>query len=69
MVDLFSKAICGAAASAGAPCVDVYHAFNGKGGRTFDGPFVAPDTVHFSQRGHDVVARLLAKRGYAPLER
>lgn len=69
VVDLFSKAICGAAASARVPCVDVYHAFNGKDGWTFDGPFVAPDTVHFSQRGHDVVARLLAKRGYAPLGR
>jgi lysophospholipase L1-like esterase len=69
VVDLFSKAICGAAASARVSCVDIYHAFNGKGGRTFDGPFVAPDTVHFSQRGHDVVARLLAKRGYAPLKR
>jgi lysophospholipase L1-like esterase len=69
VVDLFSKAICRAAATARVPCVDVYHAFNGKDGRKFDGPFVAPDTVHFSQRGHDVVARLLAKRGYAPLER
>jgi lysophospholipase L1-like esterase len=69
VVDLFSKAICSAAASARVPCVDVYHAFTGKAGRKFDGPFVAPDTVHFSQRGHDVVAQLLAKLGYAPLQR
>ena len=69
VVDLFSKEICRAAASARVLCVDIYHALNGSDGRKFDGPFVAPDTVHFSQRGHDVVARLLAKLGYAPLQR
>lgn len=69
VVDMFSAAICKAAAGARVPCIDMYHALNGADGRTFDGPYVAKDHVHLNQRGHDLVARLLAKRGYAPLQR
>jgi lysophospholipase L1-like esterase len=69
VVDAFSKAICGAAAGARLPCADVYHAFNGPGGTSFDGRLVAEDHVHPNQRGQTLIANLLAKLGYAPLRR
>ena len=69
VVDAFSKAICGAAAAAKVPCADVYHAFNGPNGTRYDGPYVASDHVHPNQKGHALIAGLLAKLGYAPLHR
>jgi len=67
--DALNAAICKAAAAAKLTCVDVYHAFNGPGGSRFDGPYVAADHVHPNQRGHALIARLLERLGYAPLNR
>jgi hypothetical protein len=50
-----------------APCTDVYDAFNGPSGRRFDGSYVAADHVHPNQRGHALIASMLAKFGCAPL--
>ena len=65
--DALNTAICAAAASAKVPCADVYHAFNGPNGTRFDGPYVAADHVHPNQKGHTLIAALLAKFGYSPL--
>jgi lysophospholipase L1-like esterase len=67
--DALTTAICAAAASAKVPCADVYHAFNGPHGARFDGPYVSSDHVHPNQKGHNLIAALLAKFGYAPLHR
>ena len=67
VVDAFAEAICRAAAHAKIPCADVYHAFNGPSGTRFDGSYVAADHVHPNQRGHALIASLLANFGYAPL--
>jgi lysophospholipase L1-like esterase len=67
VVDTYSKAICGAAVRAKVPCADFYHAFNGPNGTRFDGPYVSVDHVHPNQRGHALIAALLARFGYAPL--
>jgi lysophospholipase L1-like esterase len=67
VVDRFSRAICTAAKVKGVRCADVYHAFNGPNGTRFDGRYVASDHVHPNQRGHTLIAALLAKLGYAPL--
>ena len=69
IVDLYSKAICGAVAKAKLRCVDIYHALNGPGGTRFAGPFLAKDVTHLNQHGNDVVAALLTKSGYTPLHR
>jgi lysophospholipase L1-like esterase len=69
VVDAYSKAICGAAARARVPCADVYHAFNGRAGTRYDGRYVAGDHVHPNQRGHALIAKLLARLGYGPLRR
>jgi hypothetical protein len=69
VVDTYSKAICDAAARSMVPCADVYHAFNGRDGTRFDGPYVAADHVHPNQRGHALIAALLANLRYAPLRR
>ena len=67
VVDALDTAICAAAARAHLPCADVYHAFNGPSGTRWDGRYVAADHVHPNQRGHTLIATLLAKLGYAPL--
>ena len=67
VVDALDTAICAAAAHAHLPCADVYHAFNGPSGTRWDGRYVAADHVHPNQRGHTLIATLLAKLGYAPL--
>ncbi len=67
VVDAFSAAICSTARAHHLPCADVYHAFNGPTGTRFDGPHVAADHVHPNQRGHELIAKLLAGLGYGPL--
>jgi lysophospholipase L1-like esterase len=69
VVDLYARVICAVAARHHVPCADVYHAFNGPSGRSFDGRFVARDRIHPNQRGHRVIATLLIKLGFAPLAR
>ena len=67
IVDALNEAICKAASQAKLLCVDVYHAFNGPSGTRFAGPYMASDGTHPNQRGHTLIAALLAKVGWAPL--
>jgi acyl-CoA thioesterase-1 len=67
VLDRFAAVTCSAAAAYGARCGDVYRAFNGSAGTRSAGAFLAADHDHASQRGHQVIADLLAKFGIAPL--
>ena len=69
VLDRFAAVTCAAAKAAGARCGDVYHAFNGSGGTLSAGTLLAADHDHASAKGHQVIAALLARFGYAPLVR
>jgi len=59
--------ICKAAQANGFTCADIYHAFNGPDGLTPSGDLLAKDYTHPSDKGNEVIARVLADLGYAPL--
>jgi lysophospholipase L1-like esterase len=67
--DLFTAIPCRLATQYHAVCVDTYHAFNGAAGLKDAGPLLAPDHTHPNQRGHNLIAALLVKAGWAPLHR
>ena len=69
VLDRFAAVTCAAAKAAGARCGDTYHAFNGAGGTLAAGTLLAPDHDHASAKGHQAIAALLARFGYAPLVR
>jgi lysophospholipase L1-like esterase len=66
VLDRFASVTCAAATAYGARCADVYHAFNGSTGLRSAGAFLAPDHDHASQRGHQVIADLLARFPFVP---
>lgn len=60
--DAWNVMLCRSARRHGLTCVDIYHAFNGAGGRSApDGLVQAQDYTHPSQAGNDLIAGLLAK--------
>jgi len=65
--DAFNVAACKVAAEHDAPCVDVYHAFNGADGADDAGPLLAADHTHPSAEGHELIAELIMDTGLAPL--
>ncbi|WP_392544287.1 SGNH/GDSL hydrolase family protein [Oryzobacter telluris] len=65
--DAWNTMLCASATQHGFDCIDLYHAFNGADGSTASGDLVAADYTHPSQKGNDLIARLLTERGYAPL--
>jgi lysophospholipase L1-like esterase len=65
--DAWTTMLCDSATSNGFDCVDVYHAFNGPDGSKPSADLLADDYTHPSQQGNDEIARLLTKRGVAPL--
>jgi lysophospholipase L1-like esterase len=65
--DTWNEAQCAAADAAGFECIDVHHAFNGADGRSPAGALLAPDYLHPSQEGNDVIAALLADVALSPL--
>jgi lysophospholipase L1-like esterase len=66
VLDRFALVTCAAAKTYGARCGDVYHAFNGATGLRSAGAYLAPDHDHASQRGHQVIAQLLATFPFVP---
>jgi lysophospholipase L1-like esterase len=66
VLDRFAVVTCGAATAYGARCADVYHTFNGATGLRSAGAYLAPDHDHASQRGHQVMANLLAAFPFVP---
>jgi lysophospholipase L1-like esterase len=67
VVDAWSAMICEAAQANGFTCADIYHAFNGSDGLTPSGDLLAKDYTHPSDKGHEVIARVLTDLGFAPL--
>ena len=67
VLDAWSAMICKAATSNGFTCADIYHAFNGLDGLTPAADLLAEDTVHPSDKGNEVIARVLTDLGFAPL--
>ena len=59
--------ICQAAEANGFGCADIYHAFNGSDGLTPSGDLLGKDYTHPSDKGNEVIARILTDLGFAPL--
>jgi lysophospholipase L1-like esterase len=67
VLDAWNSMICKAAQTNGFTCADIYHAFNGPDGLTFSGDLLAKDNTHPSDKGNEVIAKVLTDLGYAPL--
>ena len=67
VVDAWSAMICEAAQANDFTCVDIYHAFNGSDGLTPSGDLLGKDYTHPSDKGNEVIARVLTDLGFAPL--
>jgi lysophospholipase L1-like esterase len=67
VVDAWSAMICEAAQVNGFTCADIYYAFNGSDGLTPSGDLLAKDYTHPSDKGNEVITRVLTDLGYAPL--
>ena len=67
VVDAWSAMVCEAAQANGFTCADIYHAFNGSDGLTPSGDLLGKDYTHPSDKGNEVIARVLTDLGYAPL--
>jgi len=67
VLDAWSTMVCEAAQENGFTCADIYHTFNGAAGLTPSGDLLAKDYTHPSDKGNEVIARVLADLGYAPL--
>jgi lysophospholipase L1-like esterase len=59
--------ICKSAKANGFGCADLSKAFNGPDGMKPSGDLLADDYTHPSDKGNEVIARVLADLGYAPL--
>ena len=59
--------ICDSASANGFTCADIYHAFNGPDGTKASGDLLAPDYIHPSQEGNDLITTVLVERGFAPI--
>ena len=67
VVDAWSAMVCETAQANGFTCADIYHTFNGHAGLTPSGDLLGKDYTHPSDKGNEVIARVLADLGYAPL--
>ena len=69
VLDAWSAMTCKAAKANGFACADTYHAFNGPDGlKPIAGDLTASQmNGHPSDKGNEVIARVLSDVGYAPL--
>lgn len=69
VLDAWSAMICKAAESNGFTCADIYHAFNGSDGlKPIAGELTATKANgHPSDKGNEVIAKVLTDLGFAPL--
>jgi lysophospholipase L1-like esterase len=65
--DVWNDMLCEVAESHDVPCTDIYHAFNGTDGSTASGDLLAGDYTHPSEKGNEVISKLLIAQGFAPL--
>ena len=66
-VSSWNTMLCASARAHGFGCADIAKAFNGPDGMRPSGPLLARDYTHPSDKGNEVIARVLADLGYAPL--
>jgi lysophospholipase L1-like esterase len=67
VIDAWSAMVCETAQANGFICADIYHAFNSPDGLTPSGDLLCKDYTHPSDKGNEVIARVLTDLGYAPL--
>jgi lysophospholipase L1-like esterase len=67
VIDAWNEMICKAAQENSFTCADIYHVFNGSDGLKPSGDLVASDYTHPSDKGNEVIARILIDLGFAPL--
>jgi len=67
VLDAWNAMVCKAAQENGFMCADIYHVFNGSDGLTPALDLLASDYTHPSDKGNEVIARVLEDLGYAPL--
>ena len=67
VIDAWDEMICKAALENGFVCADIYQAFNGPDGLKPSGDLLASDYTHPSDKGNEVIARILTELGFAPL--
>jgi lysophospholipase L1-like esterase len=67
VLDAWSAMVCETAQANGFACADIYHTFNGPAGLTPSGDLLGKDYTHPSDKGNEVIARVLTDLGYAPL--
>lgn len=65
--ETWNAMLCPTAEASGFACADLYHAFNGPDGTKHSGDLLARDYTHPSQRGNDLIARVLEQQGFSPL--
>ena len=66
-IDAWNDMICEAAEKNGFVCADIYQEFNGADGLKPSGDLLATDYTHPSDKGNEVIARVLTELGFAPL--
>ena len=66
-VGTWNTMLCNSAKAHGFVCADIATAFNGPDGMRPSGDLLAADYTHPSNKGNEVIARVLADLGYAPL--
>ena len=67
ILDAWNTMLCVAATQNGFGCADIYKAFNGADGLQASGDLLGDDYTHPSQKGNDLIAKVLADAGYTPL--
>ena len=67
VIDAWDEMICKAAQENGFVCADIYQAFNGPDGLKPSGDLLAADYTHPSDKGNEIIARILTELGFAPL--
>jgi len=67
VLDAWNAMICEAAQANDFICADIYHAFNGSDGLTPSPDLLAKDNIHPSDKGNEVIARVLTDLSFAPL--
>ena len=67
ILDAWNAMICTTAQENGFICADIYHAFNGPDGLTPAPDLIANGNVHPSDKGNEVIARVLFDLGLKPL--
>ena len=67
LLDALNAMLCKGAQENGFVCANIYLAFNGSDGLKPSGDLLGKDFTHPSNKGNEVIARVLTDMGFAPL--